>query len=373
MNFLIKIEEAINQMIIRLLEKLKAKVPPFVFEWINFIVHLPHLLKEKSKVHLSKLRIIGLKFIGYFEHYVTMFRGKVTSVMIYFRSEEFKKADKFSLLQIPLKYCKAHPIIAISWVLAITAFYGAGTVIYKNTEKIVLGTNALRKPASSELAEEDIFIEYKKHKFEVDIGAGAEARKTALYLDLKIEAQGPKEKEYLDKMKDMLADKIKNLSPHVEGLPLSEQNQKKIEKAFVQTLNEHFHKLSHNDPIKRIEIKQVLPGRPEYYRQVERMLPVTEINLQIFLEDTRRNRQVWIDFTILASNRNTVLYLKDHEIQFKDHLTTNVEPIIPQLPVEEEGRSIIKDKIKMELDEFLKKNGIEGKVLEVYIDYLIAS
>lgn len=377
MNFLIKIEEAINQMLVRLLEKLKANIPPFVFVWINFIAHLPILLKEKYKTQHSKLRIIGLKFVGYTEHYTTMFRGKLTSVMIYFRSEEFKKADKFALVQLPFKYCKAHPKKAISCVLTVTALYGVGGVIYKNAEKIVVGTNALRKPASFESAEEDVFVEFKKHKFKIEMptsgGAAGETHLADLYLDIKIEAQNPKEKAYLEHMEEMLGDNINALEPHVEKLPLSDENKKAIEKFMTLSLNGDFHRIGHDSPIKSIEVKQVLPGRPEYYRQTERMLSVTEINLQIFLEDTRRNRQVWVDFTVLASNRNAILYLKNHEVEFKDHLTTNVEPIIPQLPVEEEGRSIIKDKIKMELDEFLKKNGIEGKVLEIYIDYLIAS
>ena len=103
------------------------------------------------------------------------------------------------------------------------------------------------------------------------------------------------------------------------------------------------------------------------------MMTVEDINLQIFLEDTRRNRQVWLDFSVLATNRNVVLYLQDHEVELKDHLTTNVEPVIPQLPIEEEGKQIIKDKIKAELNQFLEKNGIEGKVQEIYINYLMAS
>ena len=102
-------------------------------------------------------------------------------------------------------------------------------------------------------------------------------------------------------------------------------------------------------------------------------MSVTETNLQIFLEDTHRNRQVWLDFSVLASNRNIVLYLNEHEVELKDHLTTNVEPVIPQLPVEEEGRQIIKDKIRSELNQFLQKNGIEGKILEIYIDYLMVT
>jgi flagellar basal body-associated protein FliL len=103
------------------------------------------------------------------------------------------------------------------------------------------------------------------------------------------------------------------------------------------------------------------------------MMMIEDINLQLFLEDTHRNKQVWLDFSILASNRNVILYLQEHEVELKDHLSTNVEPVIPQLPIEEEGRQIIKDKIRFELNDFLEKNHIEGKILDVYLRYLMVS
>lgn len=373
MNFLIKIEEAINQMIIRLLAKLKVLTPLFVFDLINFVTHLPEFLKQKQKNYQPKLRIMRLKFIGYTEHYTTMLRGNLTGFMIYLRSDEFKKADKFTLLLIPVNYAKTHPLKILSGFFTLMILTGVGTIIYKNTEKIVMGTRALRAPASFENAEEDVFIEFKNYPFEIKMGAEPAPQEYKLYLDLKIEAHNPKEKEYLEYMDEMLDDNIKALDLHVAQLPLSAENQKKLEAAMTLSLNADFKQIGHDSPIKSIKVKQVLPKRPVYYRQTEKMLAVTDINLQIFLEDTRRNKQVWIDFSVLASNRNTILYLKDHEVEFKDHLTTNVEPVVPQLPVEEEGRLIIKDKVKMELNLFLEKNGIEGKILEVYIDYLIAS
>ncbi|MDD4975919.1 MAG: hypothetical protein PHY93_16300, partial [Bacteriovorax sp.] len=250
-----------------------------------------------------------------------------------------------------------------------------------------VGTYALRKPASIEIAEEDVYIEFKNHKFEVKIQAagggggghgghgaeGAEAHEHELYLDLRIEANNPQDKEFLERMEEMLDDNLEALELPVTQLPLVPENQKTIEEAMVKSLNEDFRQIGHAHPIKSIKLKQILPSRPQYFRQAERMMSVTDINLQIFLEDTHRNRQVWIDFSVLASNRNIILYLKDHEVELKDHLTTNVEPVIPQLPVEDEGRLIIKEKLRSELNQFLEKNGIEGKILEIYIDYLMVS
>jgi flagellar basal body-associated protein FliL len=67
------------------------------------------------------------------------------------------------------------------------------------------------------------------------------------------------------------------------------------------------------------------------------------------------------------------MFLTEHEIELRDFITTNVEPVLPRLPLEEEGRGIIKDKIRDEVNEFLKIYKVEGKVQEVYIDSLISS
>lgn len=384
MNFLIKIEEAINGLILMLLGKLKALVPHFIFDFLSFLKHLPHFFKEKIQIYKPKLRIIGLKFVGYLQHYITGIRGYFMVVIMYLRSEEFKKANKKELFLKPFKFTKTNPVKSSAIILSMLAVFSVSSVIYKNMEKIVLGAKSLRGPASAEIAEEDVFLNFKNHKFEVKIapagggGHGAAAapehHEFEIFLDLTFEAKNPADKEFLEHMEEMLDDNMEALELPVTQLPLTIENQKIIEDLMVKALNEDFlHMTGRLSPIKSVKLKQVLPSRPVYFRQEERMTTITDINLQIFLEDTHRNRQVWIDFSVLASNRNVILYLKDHDVEIKDHLTTNVEPVIPQLPVEEEGRLIIKEKMRSEINQYLEKHEIEGKILEVYIDYLMAS
>ncbi|MDO9182568.1 MAG: hypothetical protein Q7U04_09175 [Bacteriovorax sp.] len=388
MNFLIKIEEAINRFIEGLLVKLKDMVPHFIFEFIAVILHLPATLKAIIQNQLPKLKNFFGELLSFFTQYTTMIRGHLVNILIYLRSEEFKKADKKSLLLTPFRFSKAHPFKAMMAAFSFVILMSAMTIMVKNAEKIASGTLSLRRPASNEAAEDDIYIEIKKHKFEIKPvaasggghggghgagPAGGEAPEHELFLDIRIEASNPKEKVFLEYMEEMLDDSIEALELPVARLPLESDNQKQIETYMIKILNEDFKHLGRVLPIKNIQIKQVLESRPVYYRQAERMMSVSDINLQIFLEDTHRNRQVWLDFSVLASNRNIVLFLKAHEVEIKDHLTTNVEPVIPQLPVEEEGRLIIKDKLRNELNEYLEKNGIEGKILEIYIDYLMVS
>lgn len=381
MKFLIKIEEAINHLIERLFNKIKGVTPDFVFACINWFTHLPSLIKRKIKEYAPKVRLFFLKFIGYSDHYFTLIRGTLISFFMYFRSEEFKKADKTALVLKPFRYAKKNPLNAFAAVMAFVILSGATSMIFFNAQKIAVGTLALRKPASMSSPEEDIYFEIKNHKFEVKVALTAghkeetpeAVRKHDLYLDIKIEANNPEDKEYLESMEEMLLYNISSIDLPVTQLPLAAENQKMIEEFLARSLNDNFRKIGRDRPIKNIKLNQILSRRPVYYRQHERLLSVVDMNLQIFLEDTHRNRQVWIDFTVLTSNRNIVQYLTNHEVEFKDHLTTNVEPVIPQLPVEDEGRRIIKDKIKAELNLFLEKNNIEGKILEVYLDYLMST
>lgn len=384
MKFLIKIEEAINNLLEQLLEKLKAVTPEFVFTIISFITHLPAIIKSQIQKSTPKVRIFFLKLIGYTEHYTTMVRGYFITLLMYLRSEEFKKADKTTLILMPFRYAKANPVKAFIAVCSFAFLCVTANIIFSNAEKIAVGTYALRKPASNSMPEEDLFIEFKNHKFEIKHGAGggggghgapaaAEAHGLEIFLDIKVEAKSVQLKDLLEKNEKLLEEALEAHELSVSALPLSLENQVKIEEDMTKSLDHELQKHGHKHVIKSVKIKQVLKSRPTYYRQSERMISITEINFQIFLEDTHRNRQVWMDFTVLASNRNIILYLKDHDIQLKDHLTTNVEPILPQLPIEEEGRLIIKDKMRDEINQFLQKNNIEGKVLDIYIDYLIAS
>lgn len=382
MNFLIKIEEAINQFLEKLFEKLKGVLPPFVFTLLYALKNLPHTLKTKwKKTYQPKLRITLLKIVGYTEHYTTMVRGQITAVLIYLRSEEFKKADKKQMLLKPLHFARFNPLKALAVLSTATVVVLVWTVIFSNTAKIVTGTKALRQPASFSEAEEDLYLEFKNQPFDIHQAgaagahgaAGADEAALKIHLDIKIEAKNENDKALMEKMENDIHHSLEHLALPVPALPVSSENQKEIELLLAKTINEKFKADGHGEPVKLVLIKQKLGKRPVYYRQAEKMFKIEDLNLQLFLEDTNRNRQVWVDFAMLASNRNAILYLKEHEVQLKDHIMTNVEPVIPSLPIEEEGRQIIKEKLRLEINEFLKKNEVEGKVLEIYIDYLMVS
>lgn len=365
MKFLIKIEEALDKLILVILAKLKSWVPEFVFDFQHWLHFIPSFLKKQKEQWTSKFRIRYLKFIGYTEHYTTMIRGHLVGWLIYIRSEEFKKKDKKEMVIAPLRKFKTDPIKAFSVTLLI-AFLGVNFhYIFQNTKKIVVGTYALRKPASAREDSEPL-MEFRKVKYETHLASGAEAE---VLFNIDIVANSHEELDVMMKSEEKILEHLEKFPIKVAELPLKDENKKELEEAMKASLVTEFHIKG----IKSFGIKQVLEGRPKYFMQTEKLFKFTDLNFQLFLEDTRRNRQIYIDFTALTSNRFVVRYLQEHTVEITDHLNLNVEPVIPRLPIEDEGRQIIKDKIKWELNEYLKKEGVEGKILEIYIDHVIAS
>jgi len=356
LKFLVKIEEAVDNLILTFIEKMKHATPHFVFDTIEWFKHSPQLAKKIVKIYQPKVRVFFLKIIGYSEHYTTMIKGHFVGVMIYLKSEEFKSRNKVEMVTAPLKKFKTDPVKAFG-VLTLACFLASTTYfIFINTTKIISGTKALRAPASVEVIEDPI-LEFKKVKYEV--------LDKEIFLDITVTANSLEDRDKLIPLEHEIEEHLSGVHLAVTQLPISKEEMHLIEVEMLSKVA--------GPRIKSVEAKQVLEGRPKYFLQTEKLVSVKDLNLQLFLEDTKRNRQIWIDFTALADNRNVILFLKDHDVEVRDYLNMHVEPVIPQLPIEEEGRQIIKDKVKFELNNFLKEAQIEGKILEIYVDYLIAS
>jgi hypothetical protein len=356
LKFLIKLEEAIDNIIINLIDKIKKGTPHSVYNAIDWVKHIPELSIKNLKIIQAKLRIFLLKFIGYSKHYTTMLRGHLITINLYFKSDEFKKANKVDLALAPIIKFKTDPIKAFGVLLAVIFLSTTSFLILKNTEKIIVGTKALRAPASVAV-EEEPSIEFKKLKYEL--------MEKELFLDITVTTYSIEERNKLIPSEKEIEELLLKIKIHAAQLPLSKDDITKIEEEMKTLIT--------GAKIKDVAVKQVLESRPKYFMQTEKLFAMKNLNLQLFLEDTKRNRQVWIDYTALSSNRNVVLFLNDHLVEIQDYLNIHVEPVIPQLPIEEEGRQIIKEKVKLEINNFLKTNEIEGKILEVYMDYIMVS
>lgn len=113
--------------------------------------------------------------------------------------------------------------------------------------------------------------------------------------------------------------------------------------------------------------------RPEYYKKETREVTFTNVKLPVFVTGITELRSLLVDFSVITSNRATKQWLERHEFQVRDHLVLTVEPVLPAFPMTDEGRTILVDKLKHELNLFLASQSVDGTVSEVRIVYILAN
>jgi hypothetical protein len=359
-------------------DKFKSFVPDFFGEIGPGIKHSVIHFLHKLKSYLPVIKNYIQEEIKFLKQVLLSGKGYLTEFLIYLHSDEFKK-NRFSLFTKIYKICIENPIVISLRVSAVLIFSISTFLIFTNTKKVITGTGMARGPASVKSLEHssENIVELKNHMFEVEVktaggghGAATAPHELEVIFDIRIETSN---KELLEEMEEKLDVELEAFDFAISGLPISPEEQKANEIALTTYLNKEFFHLSEENIFKSITLKQSPKGRPSYFDQEDRTFAMKDVGLQIFLEDTSYNKQVTLDYSLLASNRNVVLYFKDHENKIRDRFSTQIEPIIPQFPIEEEGRRIIKDKIRSELNELLKEEQVEGRVLEIYIDYILGS
>ncbi len=113
--------------------------------------------------------------------------------------------------------------------------------------------------------------------------------------------------------------------------------------------------------------------RPGYYKEELRHFTITNFRLPVYLSELGELRSIDIDFTATMSNRRSRVFLEKQEFQLRDHLILYVEPMVASFPLEEEGKEIIRHKIKEEITEYLRSQGQEGEVLKLKLTYILAN
>lgn len=119
--------------------------------------------------------------------------------------------------------------------------------------------------------------------------------------------------------------------------------------------------------------EEVEYDRPTYYKQQHRQFQVTNFRLPVYVAELNQLRSVDIDFSATMSNRNVRSYLEKYEFQLRDHLILQIEPSIASFPLEEEGKEIIREKLLLEINQFLKLQNVQGEVTEIEITYILAN
>lgn len=117
--------------------------------------------------------------------------------------------------------------------------------------------------------------------------------------------------------------------------------------------------------------------RPAYYKRAEKQFKVTNVTLPAVTKDIstggKKIRKLVIDFTFESSNKYIKQYLWSRPYLIQDTLNSNIEPISIDFPLKTEGKVIVKEKIKKEMNALLKGLQIKGKIKNIYIASMIGA
>ena len=113
--------------------------------------------------------------------------------------------------------------------------------------------------------------------------------------------------------------------------------------------------------------------RPEYRNLKKQTFKVFNIKIPVFVESVSEVKTITIDFSIKTSNRFTKKFLTNYEYKLKDYFFTTVEPVISSFPLKEEGKQVLKEKITIKLNNFLKEQNVEGHIEDVHIIFIVGS
>ncbi len=111
--------------------------------------------------------------------------------------------------------------------------------------------------------------------------------------------------------------------------------------------------------------------RPEYYKRETRIANYNNLKIPVYVQGVEAMRALVIDFSVTASNRSTKKWIERYEFEVRDHLVMHLEPVLPEFPLTNEGRAMLAEKLRDELNEFLRQNQVEGHVEAVHIVYVL--
>ena len=122
----------------------------------------------------------------------------------------------------------------------------------------------------------------------------------------------------------------------------------------------------------KVEGATKISSRPDYYKLDERSHTLLNMQVPINLGGSTSLRSMLIDFTFVSSNQYTKNFLFQNEYLVQDRLNSMIDPIDAEFILEDEGKNVLKEKIKYELNLLIKDLKIEGRVEEVHIHSILA-
>lgn len=114
-------------------------------------------------------------------------------------------------------------------------------------------------------------------------------------------------------------------------------------------------------------------ARSKYRHHKAKRISLAAVNIPVYIESRKGMQSLKIDFTFEADNRYIAKYFTiiENEYLIRDRFNRTVQPIIPTFPMEAEGKKVLKDKMKVELNKLIKDLKIKGEIKEIYIHSIL--
>lgn len=108
----------------------------------------------------------------------------------------------------------------------------------------------------------------------------------------------------------------------------------------------------------------------------KRVFEVKDVYMPVYIQSAAAMKSLYMDFAFESSNRYIKAFFEQiygvNQRLIQNKINTSIEPVVPEFPLKEEGKRIIKEKVKKDMNDLLKELGIKGEVEEVYIKNILA-
>lgn len=117
--------------------------------------------------------------------------------------------------------------------------------------------------------------------------------------------------------------------------------------------------------------------KPKFTNFEEREFFVPDVFVPVILKNRPDITRIYLDIKLRSSNKFIKIYFTENNFinmdKLVDRYLSTLGPIIPVFPLTDEGKNILKNKIKLETNELLKQLKIEGEIEEVIIQDILAA
>ena len=126
------------------------------------------------------------------------------------------------------------------------------------------------------------------------------------------------------------------------------------------------------EPASQVDNATAVSKRKGYYKLSEKRFTINNVTMPVYIGSATNLKSLSIDFTFISSNRYIKTFFERNRHLIKDRLNTTIQPLIPEFPLETEGKKIIKEKIQIELNNLIQELDIKGEIKEVHISSILA-